>query len=380
MLHVAVLFEFPTLYGGEQSMLAVLRLLRTNANMRFTAIAPPAGRLNDRLQSLGIPAVPFTVRSRSGTRREPSALVSELQSIVSALRPDVLHANSLSMSRMIGRARSQLGAACCTGHIRDIMKLSKQAVRDLNRLDCIAAVSKATKRFHEAQGLHSDRTLVIYNGVDTQLFRRRSRTEARNALLPQLPASARVLLNVGQFCLRKGQLELAHAVVQLLKSEEDIHLVLVGERHSEKEETVAYERSIVDEFSTKGLLGHLHRPGFCQNVDQWMNAADLLVHTARQEPLGRVLLEAAAAQLPIVATDVGGTSEILQHQQTGLLVRGGSVDALLNGLIAALNDPWRCESLAAAAADRIRREFAAQQAAVSMTTFWRTVQPVGPAQ
>ena len=370
MLHVAVLFEFPTLYGGEQSMLAVLRLLHTSTQMRFTAIAPPSGHLSDRLQFLGVPTVPFTVRSPSGTRRADSDLVSDLQSVVALLRPNILHANSLSMSRLIGRTGSQLCTNCCTGHVRDIIKLSNQAVMDVNRLDRVAAVSHATKDFHKAQGVQPELVQVIYNGVDTDQFRPRSQTAARNALLPQLPASARVLLNVGQICLRKGQLDLARAVVQLLNNRNDLHLVLIGERHSEKAESIAFEKLVVDEFSKHGMLSHLHRRGFCHNVDQWMNAADLLVHSARQEPLGRVLLESAACGLPIVATDVGGTSEIVQHEQTGLLIPGGSIDALRNGLAGALCNPSHCESLAAAATDRIRREFTAEQAAASLRAFW----------
>ena len=374
MLHVAVLFEYSTLNGGEQSMLAVLRQLRANTHVRFTAIVPPAGLLAQQLRSLNVPVVPFRVHSAAGIKHDASKLVAELQSVLATTEPDLLHANSLSMSRLAGQVRSQTGSTCCTGHIRDIMKLSDKVIRDLNGLSRIAVVSQAAKAFHEAQGLRGGLAQLIYNGVDTGRFCHQSRTVARTALLPQLPESARVLLNVGQICLRKGQLDLARAVVRLLKTTDDLHLVLLGERHSKKEESIAYERAIEEEFAAANRSGHLHRAGFHKNVEQWMNAADLLVHPARQEPLGRVLLEAAACELPVIATDVGGTSEIFQDEQSGILVPPDNIDALVNGIRAAFNDWSQCKSRAVVAADRIRLTFGIERAAASLQNFWQAAQ------
>lgn len=369
-LHVAVLFEFPSLNGGEHSMLAVLDRLNTDASIRFTAIAPSQGPLAERLRSLDIPIVPFIVRAYGGVKRDADQLTTELESIVSALQPDVLHANSLSMSRLTGQVRPLPESVCCTGHIRDIMKLSAKAMSDLNRLDRIATVSEATKTFHETRGLRPDIAHVIYNGVDTDRFRRRSRTDARRVVLPQIPRSSRVLLNVGQICLRKGQLDLARAVVQLLNTRDDIHLVLIGERHSEKEETAAYEQAIFDMFASADRSGHLHRAGYQENVEQWMNAADLLVHTAHQEPLGRVLLEAAACELPVIATAVGGTPEILEDQRAARLLPAGDIDALKSCLMLALDNPSQGRSFAAVAVTRIKQVFGITRTCHALQEFW----------
>jgi len=370
-LHIALLFEFPTLNGGEHSMLTVLQQLTVDSDIRFTALAPTDGPLADQLRQLNIPLVPFVVRSDAGVKRDAAELAAELQAIVATLQPDILHANSLSMSRLVGQCHEQINPVCCTGHIRDIMKISAKAISDLNRLHGIAVVSKATKDFHETQGLRADLGQVIYNGVDAEHFRRRSQETARKILLPQLPKAAQVLLNVGQICLRKGQLDLAQAVVQLTQDRDDIYLVLVGKRHSEKAESVAYEQAIADEFTAVGRTNHLLRTGYSDNVEQWMNAADLLVHAARQEPLGRVLLEAAACELPIVATNVGGTSEILQHEQSGILLPPGNVNALAIGLNVALDEPSRCRSYAANAVNRIKEMFSVPQACNALKEFWQ---------
>ena len=351
-------------------MLSVLERLNSGASIRFTAIAPSQGPLAERLRSLDIPIVPFVVRSSAGVKRDTNELTIELQSIVSELQPDLLHANSLSMSRLTGQVRWLSKSVCRTGHIRDIMKLSAKAISDLNRLDRIAAVSQATKDFHAARGLRPDLAQVIYNGVDTDRFRRRSRIDARRVLLPQLPESSRVLLNVGQICLRKGQLDLASAVVQLLETRDDVHLVLVGERHSEKQESAAYEQAIFDGFDSVGRAGHLHRAGYQENVEQWMNAADLLVHTAHQEPLGRVLLEAAACELPVIATAVGGTPEILEDQRAARLLPAGDLGALTECLTLALDNPSQGRSFAAVAVRRIKQEFGIMRSCHALQEFW----------
>ena len=89
-------------------------------------------------------------------------------------------------------------------------------------------------------------------------------------------------------------------------------LLIVGQRHSQKAEAVEYEqqlRRFADENFEPDQIQWLGRS---TEVPRLMQQAKLLIHCAKQEPLGRVLLEAAAAGLPMVTTKVGGTPEILQ--------------------------------------------------------------------
>jgi len=371
--HIVILFEFPTLNGGEHSMLSVLEQLSDGDRLRFTVVAPSDGPLSQRLGTIGIPLVPFSVRFSSGSKRSAAELLTELNGIVASLRPDIVHANSLSMSRLLGQLSRRLSTQCCTGHIRDIMKVSRQAISDLNGLNHIVAVSEATRQFHIKQGLESERVEVVRNGVDMSRFRTRQKEKHRSELLPQLSSDSVVLLNVGQICLRKGQLVLARAVTRVLDFRRDVHLVLVGERHSAKAESIAYEQSIIETFADAGLEAHLHRPGYCENTEYWMNAADVLVHTAHQEPLGRVILEAAASELPIIATDVGGTPEILEHEQSGFFVSSGNVDELVKAIEDAIDEPLRFQTHAANAVRNIRQQFSVQQASDGLLKFWRRV-------
>ena len=100
---------------------------------------------------------------------------AHLLELIARVSPDLVHANSLSMGRMVGRIAPQLSIPC-TSHLRDIIKLTKTAVSDLNGNAGLIAVSKATKQFHTEQGVLSDKLQVIYNGVDTDMFHPRSAT------------------------------------------------------------------------------------------------------------------------------------------------------------------------------------------------------------
>ena len=179
MRHVAVLFEFPTLNGGEYSMLAVLAALASDRRFRFSAIAPATGDLAAEIQRLDIPLYPFAVRD-AGRRQSQNEIQSSLRHIVATARPDILHSNSLAMCRVAGQI--DLQDVRRAGHLRDIIKLNQTVISDLNQNDVLIAVSVATRQFHVQQGLDADRCRVIHNGVDVSRFRPRNPSDARSRL------------------------------------------------------------------------------------------------------------------------------------------------------------------------------------------------------
>ena len=283
---------------------------------------------------------------------------------------DVLHANSLSMARLVGRLPP--GNVRRTGHLRDIIGLNRTVIRDLHANDRLIAVSHATRNFHVQQGLDAAGCTVIYNGVDTQRFCPAASDSLRQSLFPQIPHEAVIVLNVGQICLRKGQRDLADIVARWPADRPPLHLVLAGERHASKAESLTFEKDIGAIFDDAGRAERLHCLGYRSDVPQLMNAADLLVHSARQEPLGRVLLEAAACELPIIATDVGGTREILQHERHGWLV-AAETDALQQAMWRAITNRQQAVQYAAAARQRVCESFDVRTAARELAVFWKQV-------
>jgi glycosyltransferase involved in cell wall biosynthesis len=373
-MRFALLFEFGTLNGGEHSMLAVVDRLRDAID--FVAIAPPGGRLAAALQDRRVEHVPFDVRDAEGTRRPRAELLDRLAAIVGRIAPDVLHANSLSMSRWTGALGDRI-AIPRTGHLRDIVKLSAAVVRDLNGNDRLIAVSRATRDFHVGQGLDAARVDVRYNGVDLERFAPRPRTGFLRRELA-LPDEAVVALSIGQIGLRKGQDVLAEAAIGAFRSLATagvpfpLHVVLVGERLSSKAESIVFERAIGDRFEATGTGDRLHRLGYRTDVPALLHEADLLVHAAKQEPLGRVLLEAAASGCPIVATNVGGTPEILDAT-SARLVPPGDAAVLAAAIVDVVAHPTAARDRAAAARATAEERFDVCRTAERLHAFWNDV-------
>ena len=171
-----------------------------------------------------------------------------------------------------------------------------------------------------------------------------------------VPTNAQVIASIGQICLRKGWDTLADALMELAHQRPEAQLVLIGTRHSQKRETREYEDGIRRRFLAAGIEDRVHWLGERSDIPRILNEVDLLVHSARQEPLGRVLLEACASGVPIVATDVGGTRELAVPDTHAIIVPPLDAEALAAGIDRAIADPAGRASRAAAARRRIETD------------------------
>jgi len=329
-MKITYLCEYGSINGAEKSLLAVLRLL-PRAEFSPQVVAPPTGPFAAELDRLVIPRVcwpgDFAGLSLAEKRRH-------LENILREYPTDLVHANSLSMGRLCGPVISGVT------HLRDIIRLSRSAVDDLNRHKRLFAVSEAAREFHVRQGIDPVKCVTLHNGVDLHEFRPKTPTKFLHRELG-IPESARLLGCIGQLGMRKGQDVLLDAVEPILLPLE-LRLLLVGERFSGKDEAVRFEKTLRDRVARKPLVGRVHFLGIRNDIPDLLPELTLLAHPARQEPLGRVLLEAAACGVAVIATDVGGTAEILPCRSQ--LILPGDSGQLRGKIVAACeNVAWRQE-------------------------------------
>ena len=367
MPEILILCEYATLNGGERSMLATLDGVRAGG---FTpaVIAPPDGPLAVELATRGFELIPFQCRAADGSRIPQNRLREELVEILRRRRPALLHANSLAMGRLSGPVAVECRLPS-VAHLRDIIGLSAQAVADLNCHRRLLAVSQATREFHVAHGLDGKKTHVLYNGVDLQQFRPRTPTGYLQRELG-LSADAQLIGNIGQIGLRKGQNMLLHAAALIADRSPNVHYLIVGERNSDKAESRQFERTLSDAVCGH-LAGRVHFLGRRADIPVLLNEFTLLVHSARQEPLGRVLLEAAATGLAIVATDVGGTREILPQKTAARLVPPDGTDVLAAAILELLQDSELRGRLGAAARRCAEEQFNIQRSVDNLVQHYR---------
>jgi glycosyltransferase involved in cell wall biosynthesis len=110
-----------------------------------------------------------------------------------------------------------------------------------------------------------------------------------------------------------------------------------------------------------GVAQHVRFLGVRADVPRLMAAADLFLLTSLSEGVSVTLLEAMAAGLPIVATDVGGNSEVVVHGQTGLLAPRGNAAALAQHIATLLGDAARRNAMGHAGRERLLAQFSQQQ-------------------
>ncbi len=359
-LRLGLLFEYPSLNGGEHSLLAVLQQLRERID--GVALVPAASPVEAALRELSIETQAWDARSTTD---------AELTRVLSTHAVDVWHANSLAMSRRLGRIAVDLPTPT-TGHLRDIIRLSGRAIEDINQLCRMICVSHATRNAHIAQGLTSDRSCVVYNGLDLERFSSGPPTGSLHAELG-LPSDARLVVNVGQICLRKGQDTFIAVATELAKQDDSLHFVHCGARHSTKAESMEFDHQLDRTMQTTGLGQRWHRLGIRSDLPQLLREVHLLLHCARQEPLGRVLLEALACGTPIVATHVGGTPEILRHREEGLIVEPDDVAAMVGAVNSLLNDAELRGRLTQQGRQRCEEMFNVQRAAEESLMLWHSL-------
>jgi glycosyltransferase involved in cell wall biosynthesis len=366
MHRVLLLCEYPTLNGGEQSLLALLPVLRSSTDFTFLALAPSRGPLAEAFAARDIEVLPLDAGVNGGTRSQ-AMLRAQITRVIEDVKPDLVHANSLSMGRLAGPVAAALGVPSLA-HLRDIIGLSGQAVADLNQNSRLLAVSAATRAHHIGQGIDADKTFVAYNGVDPTRFHPRPATGRLHRELA-VASDAMLIGTIGQLVLRKGHDVLAEAASLLAREFPQAHYVIVGERYSTKDEAREHEDQLRQKFAEGALAGRAHFLGVRPDIPEIMSELTLLAHPARQEPLGRVLLEAAASGVPVVATDVGGTSEIFPPG-AAILVPPNDPPALAAALRTLLEDGELRQRLAATALLRAHDRFVVSIAAAELARHY----------
>ena len=210
------------------------------------------------------------------------------------------------------------------------------------RVDGVIAVSHDLARKLERGGVAPDKIRVVGNGVHSR-FSPLDRQTARRKL--SLPSDAIVVLFVGLLVRSKGLSILLDAVEKL--ADPRLLCALVGEGPLREE---LGERAAQADFVSPILLCGRRSS---EEVPVWMNAADIFVLPSLSEGRPNVVLEAQACGVPVIATDVGGTPELIDHGVNGHLVAPGDAESLADALTRLIGDEDYRSRLGRAARDRV---------------------------
>jgi glycosyltransferase involved in cell wall biosynthesis len=208
----------------------------------------------------------------------------------------------------------------------------------LSEADKVITVSHFLAEKLSALSVSSKKLHVIPNGYDENLFKPLPSNAMRKKL--GLPLNKRILLSVGNLVDVKGHRYLIDAMSMVLKKRSDILLVIVGDGSLK----TSLEKKI-REFGIENRVLLTGRKRHAE-VSLWMNACDVFVLPSLNESFGVVIIEALACGKPVVATCVGGVSEIIANEDVGILVKPAHPLSLYRGILDALNRKWTPTNIA----------------------------------
>ena len=206
---------------------------------------------------------------------------------------------------------------------------------------------------HDAVKVPAPRIAHICNGVDTTRFRPAEKGEKGLSASPfhSVPG-VKVIGTVGRQQEIKDPLNLLHAFAELRRcfpvQSAHLRLMMVGDG--------PLHAQLSDEVGALGLTGEVWLAGERSDVPEVMRAMDLFVLPSRAEGISNTILEAMATGLPVVATDVGGTPELIDDR-CGRLVPPADSLAMADALAAYVFEPQRMKALGEAARRRAVADF-----------------------
>jgi glycosyltransferase involved in cell wall biosynthesis len=306
---------------------------------------------------------PFVVAARDaglpvheihGYNQYDPRLVRRVVRLVKSLDVDIIHAHEIK-SDMLAFAASLLHRVpiitTLHGWIdggmkrRFLIALDKRIVR---RFDLAIAVSNHMYRELVASGMSSERLQLLHNAIAVEKYRRKGLQGFLTELLGK-PVAHPVLASLGRLSPEKGHGDLIEALGIVAERGFRVTAVLAGDG-PERPRLLEKARAL-------GLGASVHLPGHVSQPDRLLEEVDLMLLPSHTEGLPNAALEALAMEVPVLATGVGGTPEVVRDGVTGRLVAPRSPSLLAAAIIEFLSDPGPWMRMAARGRAMVESEF-----------------------
>ncbi len=249
------------------------------------------------------------------------------------------------------------------------------------RAEAVIGPSSALTSSCQAAGLNPDKVLRIPNGVDLHMFRTVSSGEKVNLRKTLgLAVDRHYIIFVGAAIYRKGIDVLVKAFIQVARQVDGVELLVVGRcKFSDRPHfSASTDQQLVDVLRAKltraGCALRVHWVGLVDNVNEYLQAADIFCFPTRREGLPNVVGEAMAVGLPIVVSRIEGiTTDFLQTEAEGILVSGYDPDDYAAVLLRLLKEPDRAKAMGNAARSQAISEYSLEQVARRYAQLYESI-------
>lgn len=220
----------------------------------------------------------------------------------------------------------------------------------LSRRDRVVGVGEAVRQaIIQNEGIPPDRVYVIYNGIDLQTFSRNQ--VQRQAVRQELGFGENdfLIFQVARLDYLKDHATAIRTLARVSRQCPQAHLILVGE---------GPELSKIQGLIREQKLEHrVHLLGLRKDIPKLLAAADVFLLTSISEGIPVTIIEAMASGLPVVSTNVGGVSEVVEEGKTGLLAPAGDDDLLAKNILKLIATPQLAKELGEQGLSRAKEHF-----------------------
>lgn len=378
--------------GAEVNLIELLAESGTGCDWRITVACHPEGRLDEALAGQGIERRAHGFEDALGTLRLVGhrfplwgalrglrALARcrrELATLLREVRPDAV-ISCTNKDHFAAWPACRAAGIPSVWWVNDIVSAEffpwmarraflTQARRGARRL---VVVSDFARRVLVDAGLADGRVVTIHNGIPLERYRRHPRGTLRRLIAAG--DSEPVMGIVGRVTPWKGQEFFVRLAEAWCRENAAGRFVLLGHAFNEDQ---AFEHRLREFVRDRRLRERVSFIPFQREVAAALSDLDVMVHASlKPEPFGRVIIEAMAVGVPVLAANAGGVPEIVTHGRNGYLARPGEIGEYLAGLRALIHDPALRERVAREAREtvlarftvrRVREEFEALVAGV----------------
>lgn len=304
--------------GGTE--LIVLKLINGLSEISFEHRIASLRGSDPALQNVTLPGGQLLLAGEADGFQFP---LFRLVRMMRTYRPHIVHSRNWGTIEAIPAARlAGVPVAIHSEHGYELDMLAGLPVRRrifrraaYGMADAVFAVSRELRDYHAKQAwISSERIRVICNGVDTKRFCPNPESRATLRRRFGLPQDRFIVGTVGRMVPIKDHGMLLRAVDSLVQRCVDAHALLVGSG-PELERT----QQLAD--TSPGLAGRVTFLGASEEIPELLNTMDVFALPSISEGMSNTLLEAMATGLPVIATAVGGNTEVIDHEKSGWLIR-----------------------------------------------------------
>ena len=336
------------------------------------------GELLEEVDAHGIPVHSYNIC----TFRNPKALGAQLQLArdIHRNRIEIVHAYNF-YANVFAIPAAKLAGARVVASIRDMGAYLSTTQRHLQRFVCgiadrILVNANAIKDWLVADGYDAGKITVIPNGIDLRRFEQRAAVETGLHDEFRFPASAPLVGVVGRVKPLKGIEDFLQAASIVSSAVPEARFLIIGDGFVAQGRNIsrddAYQHDLVRLIARLGLRDRVVFTGF-RTVEQVLPQLSISVLPSLTEGLSNALLESMAAGLPVVATRVGGTSEVLADGENGILVEARDAGAIANAICRLLETPSLAARLGSEARRSVTDRYSMQRLAMTTSRFYESL-------